>query len=69
MPKPKIRTIKIIGKNGEQISMPMPDTDNPDELKQKLKEFIKQQKGDHDNAEESKESKFKSVQAQSGDPK
>jgi len=33
MPKPKMRTIKVIGKNGEQITVPMPETDNPAEIK------------------------------------
>ena len=33
LPKPRQKVIKIIGKNGEQITMPMPDTDDPKEIK------------------------------------
>lgn len=43
MPKPKMRTIKVIGKNGEQVTVPLPETDNPEEIKKYLQDFLKNQ--------------------------
>lgn len=56
-PKPKIRTIKIIGKNGEQITVPMPDTDDPKEIKAQLQQFLKQ----HQANEAKQAQEFKSI--------